>query len=113
MPLTEVITADGVQELVIDAVLAERRRQDELFGAQLDRAPVEWIAMITEELGEAARPALTMAGIDPRGGCSTDHADSMAEFRNELIHVAALAVKALEYVEHFNRAFLSGGGCDS
>ncbi|MGH3923649.1 MAG: hypothetical protein ACRDTT_12405 [Pseudonocardiaceae bacterium] len=98
MTLTQTI-ADDVQQRVIDAVLAERRRQDELFGAQLDRTPVEWIAIITEELGEAARPALTMAGIDPRGGRSTDLANAMGEFRKELLHVAALAVKTLEYVE--------------
>lgn len=63
---------------VLAEVLYERERQHEQWGIQTHRNHV-WLAILMEEVGEAAKGCLEMSGL-----------------RDELIHVAAVAVAAIE-----------------
>lgn len=75
------------------SVYREISRQIELFGDQSDRHPLEYLAFITEEIGELAE-AITetfMNGRHPeRGGY-----DNMVK---EAIHVAATAISAISCI---------------
>ena len=70
---------------VLCEVLAERIKQDAKWGEQ-DHHVAEWITILGEEYGEACRAAYHgwHDGVD------------MANYRAELIHVAAVAVVAIE-----------------
>ncbi|MBQ6430825.1 MAG: helix-turn-helix domain-containing protein [Oscillospiraceae bacterium] len=82
------VLADGFR-----SVYREISRQIELFGDQSDRHPLEYLAFITEEIGELAE-AITetfMNGRHPeRGGY-----DNMVK---EAIHVAATAISAISCI---------------
>jgi NTP pyrophosphatase (non-canonical NTP hydrolase) len=84
---------------VLDDVSRERRDQDHRWGEQRYEPPV-WLAILTEEVGEAAKEiAEGWAGgeWDP------------AAYRKELVHVAAVAVAAIEALDH-GAAGLGRGG---
>lgn len=68
------------------AVRLERERQLQLWGEQ-DHNPAVWLAILTEEVGEVAKEIAdgTLA-----------HPFNEAAYRTELIHVAAVAVAAVE-----------------
>ena len=70
---------------VLDEVHAERKRQEAKWGEQnLD--PATWLMVLGEEVGEANKAVLeTIFGHD-----HLDH------YREELIQVAAVAVRAIE-----------------
>lgn len=68
----------------------ERNRQDRIWGVQ-EHAPCEWVAILTEELGEVAACAL---GMFRRG------------YRTELVQLAAIVVAA---IESFDRKCLALG----
>jgi len=68
---------------VLGEVIDERARQDEKWGVQ-DHNPFVWIAIILEELGEASKAQLQFA---------------KADYRTELIEVAASAVAAIECLD--------------
>lgn len=70
-------------------VLAERRRQDEKWGQQ-NHTPVEWIAILTEEVGEAAAEALSIRF----GGQMQTRSDD--DYRTEMVQTAAVAIAAIE-----------------
>ncbi len=74
--------------LAFDAVADERAKQNEKWGVQR-HGPFTWLAILTEEVGELAEAALH----DEFGG---EHADTLKE---ELTHVAAVAVQWLEQLE--------------
>jgi NTP pyrophosphatase (non-canonical NTP hydrolase) len=76
------------KEAVIAFVQDERRRQDEKWGPQSEHTFEHWLAILTEEVGEVAKAIL-----------ETDVAGPRYEIRNELIHVAAVAMAALEFGE--------------
>ena len=40
---------------ILEAVLAERERQDERWGDQTENTDLEWMAILTEEIGEVAK----------------------------------------------------------
>ncbi len=44
-------------ENIINEIRAERRAQDRKWGQQ-DHTPIEWIAILTEEVGEASKEAV-------------------------------------------------------
>jgi len=64
-------------------IRAERERQDTKWGVQ-NHSPLYWLAILGEEFGEAAK-----AAIEGR----------IAYMRTELIHVAAVAVAAIESLD--------------
>jgi NTP pyrophosphatase (non-canonical NTP hydrolase) len=40
---------------ILEAVLAERERQDERWGDQTDNTDLQWMSILTEEIGEVAK----------------------------------------------------------
>lgn len=64
----------------ITDILTERQRQNDKWGEQ-NHHPMKWLAILTEEHGEVAKAILE---------------DDESGYRNELIHVAAVAVAAIE-----------------
>lgn len=65
-------------------IMEERARQDLKWGANRDLADLEWLAILTEEIGEAAEAVLN--GRDRRGNGLGD----------EVVQVAAVALAWLE-----------------
>ncbi len=91
---------------VLAEVSEERERQDAKWGQQNHRLPM-WIAILVEEVGEAAQVSL-----------SDQHGESLADqdkAREELVQVAAVAVAAVECLDrrrmHTDRVALRPGGC--
>ena len=68
---------------IIAAIEAERDRQDQMWGTSFPGRPLErWVTILTEEVGEVAKAVLD---------------ENMDDWRRELVQVAAVAVKILEY----------------
>lgn len=67
-------------EEILQLIRDERARQDVKWGIQR-HTPSKWLDILMEELGEAAKAVLE---------------DDPAGYANELVHVAAVAVVALE-----------------
>jgi NTP pyrophosphatase (non-canonical NTP hydrolase) len=40
---------------ILEAVLSERERQDERWGDQTENSDLEWMSILTEEIGEVAK----------------------------------------------------------
>ena len=78
----------NTQERVISEVLAERGRQDHKWGEQ-NHEDFIWLAILTEEVGEAAQASLH----DRFGG------RAQGTLRKELIQLAAVAVGWLECID--------------
>lgn len=74
---------------VLDLVRNERYRQHEKWGEQ-EHQDALWLAILMEEVGEAAKAAL-----DSRPGSQTG-SDTREHYEEELIQVAAVAVAAVE-----------------
>ena len=74
-----------IQEVLIQ-VVEERKRQDAKWGEQ-NHSPYQWLAILTEEVGEYAQAILH----DEFGG---SHAGTAEE---EMLHVAAVAIQILEW----------------
>lgn len=70
-------------------VAQERNRQDEKWGEQ-NHHPVEWLAILGEEFGEACKAACeaNFAGYE--------HTGDYSQYRSELIQIAAVAIAAIE-----------------
>lgn len=83
LPLVKV-TVSGV---LID-VSEERRRQVGLWGTQ-DHTPHAWLAILAEETGEVAKE-IADGRVKPFDAVN---------YRTELIHVAAVAVAAIESLD--------------
>lgn len=66
---------------IFNAIIAERQRQDEKWGAPQSLPDFQWLTILTEEVGEVAK------------AINEDHP---LEIRTELIQVIAVAVKWLE-----------------
>lgn len=77
-------------EKVIKYVISERKRQDEKWGANRTHHPLEWLAILGEEVGEANQAALEahFSGYDRSGNWD--------DYRKELVQVAAVAVAMIE-----------------
>ncbi len=69
-------------------VEVERARQDGLWGVQ-NHCPADWLMILGEEVGEANKAALEWK----LGG------RNLGNYRKELIHVAAVAVAAVECLD--------------
>lgn len=93
---------------IYEEIQDERTRQNEKWGEQ-NHLPIEWIAILTEEVGEASKEALDHHFINGLGDsygldCS-DKAKSiiqqerMKKYRKEIIQVAAVAVQMIECLD--------------
>jgi NTP pyrophosphatase (non-canonical NTP hydrolase) len=70
---------------IIDDLTKERIRQNKKWGEQ-NHSPEKWLAILAEEVGEAAKAI-----------CERMYAvGSNSQYREELIHVAAVAIAAIE-----------------
>ena len=77
----------GAQARWVNAVLEERRRQDEQWGDCRGRSPDRWCVILGGEFGEVCEAVLG-------GRMGGRHG-----LRNELTQVAAVALSALEFGE--------------
>lgn len=91
---------------IFDQIRKEKAKQNQRWGEQ-NHNPVEWIAILTEEVGEAARmavdlhfknPVLSLAG-DLKSPNSENQHYRMEEYRKELIQSAAVIVQAIECLD--------------
>lgn len=97
------------KEGILQEVSQERNEQDHKWGEQ-NHKPIEWIAILTEEVGEAAKEAVDYHFKYPV--TSKEYNDYTLEdishnineirlkrYRTELIQVAAVAVQMIESVD--------------
>jgi NTP pyrophosphatase (non-canonical NTP hydrolase) len=68
----------------------ERERQDAKWGDQSANDPCVWATVLSEECGEAAQAALHV---------QFEHRLTIADLRNELVQVAAVAVAWIEAID--------------
>jgi hypothetical protein len=83
------------QDLIVEEVRYERRRQDGIWGPQ-NHEPATWVMILTEEVGEAAKDACDYhfpKGKDPEGMAA------LRRYRKELIQVAAVAIAMIECLD--------------
>ena len=73
----------------IREVIVERHAQIARWGDQDHVDPHEWLAILTEEVGEVAKPVADARVKDFR----------LQEYREELVQVAAVAVAAIEAID--------------
>lgn len=81
------------REIIYQEIERERLRQDEKWGLQ-DHTPIEWIAILGEEFGEASKEALEMH-FHP----DAHFAQRVVDLRKELFQVAAVSVAIIETLE--------------
>ena len=81
------------RESILVDINQERLRQDEKWGLQ-NHIPIEWIAILGEEFGEASKEALEMH-FHP----NKDFGKRLMDYRKELVQVAAVAVAMIECVD--------------
>lgn len=88
----DVAPGQSATDAVLQEVHEERKSQDDKWGEQ-NHSPLEWLSILTEEVGEVAR------GINNAhfGGASYDN------YREELIQVAAVAAAAVESLDRNGR----------
>lgn len=86
---------------VLELVAAERDRQRVKWGAQ-HHCEVEWTAILAEEVGEAAKEALTIHFAPSVPSDAFPHETRerwlASPYVTELVHAAAVAVAAVENV---------------
>jgi NTP pyrophosphatase (non-canonical NTP hydrolase) len=73
---------------VLQDVQTERERQDAKWGIS-NNSPMEWVAILSEEMGEVARAAMN----------NFYRGESLTAYRAELVQVAAVAVAAIENLD--------------
>lgn len=79
-------------------IFKERDRQTEKWGKQ-EHSTVEWIAILTEEVGEAAKEAVDYHFInsyDKRISVVEAQSQRLINYRKELIQVMAVAMQMVE-----------------
>lgn len=80
------------QDLIVEELRFERRRQDEIWGQQ-NHDLATWIMILTEEVGEAAKEACD--ATFPKGSVRA----ARERYRQELVQVAAVAVAMIESLD--------------
>ena len=88
---------------VLEEVLVERSKQYEKFGTQ-NNTPLEWIAILSEEVGEASKEALEhhfKYGISSPSAVPGDSVQNerLKRYRKECVQVAAVAVQMIEEID--------------
>lgn len=76
------------QACIIESLLLERVAQDAKWGPNRNLSPYVWLAILTEEVGEAAEAVLS---------------EDYSNLREELVQVAAVAVMWLEALERMEQ----------
>lgn len=79
---------------IINEVKKERQKQDAKWGEQ-NHKPIEWVGILTEEVGEVAKEAVDFHF----GDNLTDSHQCIKNYRAELIQVAAVAVAMIECLD--------------
>lgn len=82
------MTYNPAQDNVISSILAERDRQDGLWGQQ-NHSPLVWLAILSEEVGEVSKEVNE----------GYFRGKSTAAYREELVQVAAVAMAAIESLD--------------
>jgi NTP pyrophosphatase (non-canonical NTP hydrolase) len=72
-----------IEERIIQEIVCERGRQDALWGVQ-NHHPEKWLAILVEEVGEAAKDI-------------NDH--EYRAYRAEMVQVAAVALAAIDSLD--------------
>lgn len=75
---------------ILEEIKSERKRQDEKWGSDRTHHPLEWLAILGEEVGEVNQAALEAHFT------GYDRTDNWSDYREELIQVAAVAVAMIE-----------------
>ena len=73
------------QSEIIQEILAERKKQDTKWGEQ-NHSPIEWLAILGEETGEASKIAVDAHFLGTQ----------IQNYRKEMIQVAAVVLAAIE-----------------
>ena len=92
--------------LILTEVAKEREKQNEKWGEQ-KHLPIEWIAILTEEVGEAAKDALDhhyqndvkVSHEQTTLATGQDQLARLKNYRNEVIQIAAVAVQMVECLD--------------
>ena len=79
--------------LVLNQVIAERERQDSLWGEQ-NHGPYAWLSILMEEVGEAAQAANKTILEGHKG---------FEHYREELVQVAAVTIAMIECLDRNNK----------
>jgi len=90
-------------ENILKEVEQERFRQNEKWGVQ-NRNVVEWVAILTEEVGEVAKEAVDFYFANGVVDVHTlaneeEQKQRLANYRMECIQVAAVAVQMVENLD--------------
>lgn len=89
---------------VLEAVRDERARQNVKWGRQ-NHEPGYWNAVLGEEFGEASEAMLNFVDLGPLAPSPKKPGISTAShYRQELIHVAAVAVAMIEQLDRESEA---------
>lgn len=88
---------------ILKEIVVERQKQDEKWGEQ-NHNPVEWIAILAEEFGEASKEGLEYHfGAQELNPTLEENKEAFRKkilaFREELIQTAAVAVSIIESIE--------------
>ena len=82
--------AEDLQDLMIEAIKGERVNQESKWGIQ-NHSPIEWCAILMEEVGEMAKEAHEFHFKK-----YYKYTGQLQRYEKELIQVAAVAVAMLE-----------------
>jgi acyl carrier protein len=98
--LEKTLSPSNDKVLPLESVAHERRKQDEKWGEQ-NHDPFTWLAILTEEVGEASKDALTLRfhkeNANHGWGTIEEFREHIGEcYRREMIQVSAVAVAAVE-----------------
>lgn len=86
-------------ESIFEEIKNERLAQDAKWGEQ-NHKPIEWVAILTEEIREVSKEAL-----EYHFKKYYRDVDQLANYRKELIQVAAVAVAMIQCLERNKRPF--------
>lgn len=88
-----IATTYAGSRIVMADILNERHRQNGKWGEQ-NHKPIEWLAILGEEVGEATKEAL-----EHHFKYKGDQTERLMRLREELIQVSAVAVAMIESLD--------------
>jgi hypothetical protein len=81
-------------QAVLLEVEDERRRQDVKWGQQ-NHSPLEWLAVLVEEIAEAQKPANHLHWHPD----TEQRLMALCDYREEMVQIAAVAAAAIESID--------------